>query len=226
MNNTSVPNINSEIRSKGYAFLTEFFPSLPTFEIAQKIGSPVRDDSIGGVHKLIPKRRDDSKPNLYSGNFGFNNFPYHTDMAHWFKPPPYLLLRCIKGSKDVFTKLLHSEKIFEQLPINTIERALFKPRRIVKGQLALLRFKQSTNKSYLVRWDQLFITPSNNAAKDVSNFFEKITDDQSVKLLLNNPGDTLIIDNYKIFHGRTDVSENSSDRILERIYLNNLSYDN
>lgn len=226
MKKLNIPNITSDLIEKGYAFLPELLPYNSTYEIAEKVGILVKDKSISGVHKLVPKRKEESNPNLYSGNFGLGDFPYHTDMAHWFKPPHYLMLRCIKGSDIVFTKILHSKKVFEQLTSNTINRALFKPRRKIKGRLSLLRFKELLNKSYLVRWDQLFLTPSNNEAKTVSECLLKMKSSQSEKVLLNIPGDTLIIDNYKTFHGRTNVPQSSPDRIIERIYLEKLYYDN
>ncbi|MEQ9266301.1 MAG: hypothetical protein RLN81_13815 [Balneolaceae bacterium] len=224
MQDTKSLNISVELNSKGYAFLPAFLPDHSTIEVSQLIGTPIQNDKISGVHILTPKRKKDSKPNLYSGNFGHNDFPFHTDMAHWYKPPKYLLLRCINGSEDVFTKVLHSSKILNQIPQNKANMALFKPRKAVNGRLTLLKFKQPNEGSFLLRWDQLFLMPSNDAAEEISNMFEEMSNIDSVNFLLNKPGDTLIIDNFKTFHARSGISKKSTNRIVERTYLNNLNY--
>ena len=61
---------------------------------------------IPTVQTLKPRTERQAPKSHYSGIFGLDEFPLHTDLAHWAMPPRYFMLRCIHGSPDVTTKLL------------------------------------------------------------------------------------------------------------------------
>lgn len=44
-----------------------------------------------------------------------------------------------------------------------------------------------------------------------------------VTLSLLNPGDTLIVDNWRFLHGRSSVQADDAGRCIERVYLSELS---
>jgi alpha-ketoglutarate-dependent taurine dioxygenase len=41
----------------------------------------------------------------------------------------------------------------------------------------------------------------------------------ALNVLLLQPGDTLLIDNWRMLHGRSEVSTQSTSRIIDRVYL-------
>jgi L-asparagine oxygenase len=78
------------------------------------------------VHQLTPKRVEDAPANTYSGNYGLGPFPVHTDLAHWYVPPRYFLLRCVVGSDDVPTVLVDGARLIAKLGVSTLSRALMR----------------------------------------------------------------------------------------------------
>jgi hypothetical protein len=78
----------------------------PTEQIAKKVGTIANIFGISTVQSLIPRSRQHASPSSYSGIYGKNSFPLHTDMAHWSVPPHYLMLRCIEPDKSVKTTIL------------------------------------------------------------------------------------------------------------------------
>src|SRR5437870_11066822 len=111
---------------------------MQTAEFADCIG---RRESIAGippVQALMPRRIEASTPNLYSGQFGCGAFPFHTDLAHWFLPPRFILLRCRRGDARVFTSVLPWDRAIRGLPTSVMSRARFRPRRALNGRVHLL----------------------------------------------------------------------------------------
>ncbi|MCK1658534.1 TauD/TfdA family dioxygenase [Bradyrhizobium sp. 151] len=51
---------------------------------------------------------------------------------------------------------------------------------------------------------------------------QAIAEQEQCTCSLTSPGDTLVIDNWRMLHGRSAVAELCSDRIIERTYLRSL----
>jgi L-asparagine oxygenase len=75
-----------------------------------------------------------------------------------------------------------------------------------------------------MRWDSAFLIPVNESAVQISDAIASLDsgNNHGVDLTLENYGDTLIIDNWRMFHGRSSVPSGSATRALERIYLSSL----
>lgn len=82
----------------------------------------------------------------------------------------------------------------------------------------------SENDMVGVRWDSLFLVPMNEAAKRVNRFMASYSWDNKCLnyVYLSQPGDTLIIDNWRMLHGRSAVQQSEKDRLLERAYLSDI----
>src|SRR6266852_2493437 len=100
------------VERHGFALQQQLAPHLSTVEIAGRFGIILKIDKllpssgIPTVQTLRPRETAEVKQNRYSGHYGLDLFPLHTDLAHWALPPHYLLLRCLVGADDVFTNLL------------------------------------------------------------------------------------------------------------------------
>ena len=178
------------------------------------------------MQELLPTTPDLTTPNTYSGNFGLCDFPLHTDLAHWAKPPRYLMLRCAIGDADTETQFIDGLLLVASLGSNNLLRCLAKPRRPIKGALQLLPVWQRATggQQKLLRWDSLYLQPTNKYAQTV---FKEITDWLSVTKpkthVLLNKGDTLLLDNWRVLHGRTAVPSSTSSRKIHRLYLSSLT---
>ncbi|MDX1958673.1 MAG: hypothetical protein SFU98_08880 [Leptospiraceae bacterium] len=211
---------------KDYIFLESYRPHETTLSIAQEIGNIILFSNIPTIQSIKPYSIEESKENVYSKYFGFGEFPLHSDLAHWYIPPKYLLLRCIVPAPEVFTTLIEWNNLFHNINDDTIHNALFKPRRKVLERKFFLRLIQNQGFELVKRWDSLFLEPENQSAR---NIVEKIKNLENPnldikKFSFNNKGDTLIINNWKMLHGRTKIDTNSKNRLIERVYFSGINY--
>lgn len=227
----SVDKVVDKINAQGYAFLPRYRPTATSLEVAESIGT-VFDlgecenfSTIGTEQVLKPTPRRDARDFTYSKEFGLSAFPLHSDLAHWPIPPRYILLRCLKGFQDVATLLLDSARIIGNLGIKHLDRAILVQRRrsdlIALCPLSVI-FK--INNEHGIRWDQLFLFSINQEAKKVANAIDDAQNrfKNTEQIFLSDVGDTLIIDNWRMLHGRERVPRESKSREISRIYLSEL----
>jgi len=214
-----IKKIHKELTSTGYCKFNVSSEKISTLEISELLGNTAELYGVPTVQKLCPKNLNNAKPNTYSGNYGLNAFPLHTDMAHWSSPPHYLLLRCAGPATNVKTLLLDLEHIINTESKITLNRALFRPRRSLDNKTCLLRLTENN----ILRWDELFLSPVNQTAKDLSNrILEKIKLSTPITIGLTKKTECIIIDNWRALHGRTPVVEKFESRIIDRVYLSSL----
>jgi hypothetical protein len=127
--------IADHLHRTGYVLLPGWRQEQTTINIGRNIGTVVDisallpNSGIPTVQTLKPRGVRDAPSNLYSGTFGLAEFPLHTDLAHWARPPRYFLLRCVRGAEAVVTRLLPISALAPSLGTATLRRALARPRR-------------------------------------------------------------------------------------------------
>ena len=225
-----IEGTKQHIEENGYAFLNSLNPDSSTMDVAMMLGTPLEVSkqighrNIPDIQSLKPRQKNDNLKNQYSGHFGLGEFPLHTDLAHWLHPPRYLLLRCIVGSMSITTNYIHIDKLKKIIGHNLLKKSVVK----------LRKSREFTNNCLLptsffsggvegVRWDSLFLSPMNNSANKIANYlcqegFQSNLD----HVILKNTGDTIIIDNWKMLHGRGAVNIQELGRTIERAYLTDL----
>jgi hypothetical protein len=218
--------ILADLRRDGFGVRRDCAIHLSTIEAAQTLGTPINvqtilpGSGITTVQSLRPKNVSEVGRNQYSGHYGFGVFPLHTDLAHWAVPPRYLFLRCVVGSDDVFTHILSSAPIVDLLGSATLRKALFTARRRRMGSSGLVRAMSYHGEDQIFRWDPIFLAPLNESARVfASTILDPHWANIVVKVLLQRPGDTMIIDNWHMLHGRGSVLPTSRGRRIERVYL-------
>lgn len=215
--------VRQQIGDYGFAYLPAFNRSLTTIQIAMELGEPIEISGIPVVQRIIPREKDKAPKNIYSGTYGLREFPLHSDLAHWHIPPHYMILRCIVPSSSVFICLMDFPRYLEEVPESIIQRALFLPRRNILGKKHLLRIRQEIGDCSFLRWDELFLSPANQEGDEMHNFMTSpISKRSTIELQLSHPADTLIIDNWRMLHGRSSVPPTGLERLLERTYLQEL----
>lgn len=221
-----VVNLATELKNKiaeqGYILVPEHRPGADIVEVANEFGTPLTPWEGGLVQTLTP--REDAAPNTYSGNFGLKRFPFHTDLAHWRRPPRHLLLRCLIGYQDVPTSLVDGRWLIEAVSRDLLARAIFKPRRPRDGALALLRlFEPAADDADLLRWDEVFLRPASRVGDIVdAHVRDWLAQSTPLSIALFRPGDTLIIDNWRMLHARSSIPQGREDRLIQRVYLGGL----
>jgi len=214
--------INDELRRQGYVFLRRHQLGLDTVAVAQAFGPPLTPWEGGLVQTLIP--RAEGTPNTYSGIYGLNEFPFHTDLAHWYTPPRYLLLRCIKGYAEVPTLLIDGQALIDAVTPDILGRAIFKPRRPRNGTLALMRLREPTGDGHRIRWDEVFLTPASKVG-EIANVRvrEWLRTRKPLLISLTDACDTLLIDNWRMLHARSPIPSGREGRVIERVYFGELN---
>lgn len=210
------------VDADGYALLPGIAAGRSTDRVAAGLGEIML--SWGGelVQELTPKAT--STPNTYSGIFGLDRFPFHTDLAHWPIPPRYLLLRCIHGYADVPTMILDGRAIASEIGAELMGRALVRPRRPRCGEVRMLRLWQSDGADEIIRWDTEYLKPASHVGELVFSSFQSIVEAATaMPAVLVNDGDVMVIDNWRMLHARPAIAPNRRDRRLQRVYLRRLA---
>jgi alpha-ketoglutarate-dependent taurine dioxygenase len=222
--------MHAELREKGFTVLRELTPHLPTTHVAAAlgkvidVGSLLPSSGVPTVQSLRPRAREDVGQNQYSGHYGLEDFPLHSDLAHWAIPPRYFLLRCIAGAGDVFTRILPWTAVLPSFGKSALQRAVFAGRKKRFGSSGLVRAMCQCESSELFRWDPVFLRPLNRPAQELAAVMGDPNWSQAaMEIPLCRPGDTIVIDNWRMLHGRSPVPEHSISRFLERVYLSEVA---
>ena len=196
-------------------------PELSGVAAFSGLGEIVRLPGVAEVQVLTPRHADHAPPNTYIGNFGIQTFPLHTDLAHWFLPPRYFALRCVIGARHVSTSLVDVKGLISAVGRLNLLRALVRPRRPLNRNRPLLRLLSRREDGIdLFRWDSLFIVPATNKSQGIcETVADALTSIEPIEVLLQNPGDTLILDNWRMLHGRSQITAGDELRRVERAYL-------
>jgi hypothetical protein len=205
----------------GWIFLARFLPELTSNEAFGHLGTIDMLEGLDRIQTLKPSTNEETA-NTYSGNFGNRSFPLHTDLAHWAIPPRFVALRCILGAPGVATKLLDGRSLMQLVGIESLRRSLVQPRRPISNRRRLLSLLERANdrSDYILRWDNLFLTPASRHAEQISSMvLDYFSQAQTIDIYLEQPGDTLIIDNWRILHGRSPIPKHGTERRIDRTYL-------
>jgi L-asparagine oxygenase len=210
--------IRDEVGSNGYKFLSSYRASDSIVQIAELFGKPLVPWENGLVQRLVP--RAEAEPNTYSGIYGLNRFPFHSDLAHWRTPPRYLLLRCVTGYADVPTLMIDGQDLIDAVTLDILARAIFKPRRPRNGSVSLLRLCDPVEDIVRIRWDEVFLKPASKIGEVADlRVREWLSTCTPTTLSLAETHDTLLIDNWRMLHARSPIRLGQENRTIERVYL-------
>ncbi len=187
--------------------------------IAMRLG--VRVPSSRGrsdVVELRPTESANARVHSLSRKYSIREFPCHTDTAHWPIPCRYILLACADpgiGSRE--TVLLDPL----ELSLTTKHHELLNstPFRIRNGRNSFFSTVLQKGRPF-VRYDPGCMQPlSPNGSLALSYLSRKMWPNL-VQRIAWERGDILIIDNWRILHGRGSASCDDTARTLLRLYVN------
>lgn len=216
-------NLAANVAEHGYAFKERWQPDVSAEAIAAAVGQTLSLSGVAAIHNLQVKAK--TKPNKYSGIYGLGVFPLHTDLAHVRTPPRYLMLRCVRGYGTVSTDLVDGFALVGRIGRSVLSNALVKPRRPLNGSTPLYSLYRPPTpvRHAILRWDEVFIVPASPAGvRGFAAIAKELGPIPRISISLQFPGDTLWIDNWRMLHGRSAVSADQSDRIIQRAYFGEL----
>ncbi len=78
----------------------------------------------------------------------------------------------------------------------------------------------------IFRWDQIFLEPLNKHARSLKHMMlDPLCEERALRVRLGKPGDTILIDNWRMLHGRSAVPFQGRERHVERVYLSEIRYE-
>jgi L-asparagine oxygenase len=94
----------------------------------------------------------------------------------------------------------------------------------MNGKLPLLRIYQPKDAASVLRWDEVFFRPASRIGiAGMTLFREALGACVPTRIALALPGDTLVVDNWRMLHARSVIPIGCEARTLERAYLEQLS---
>jgi len=183
-------------------------------KLAQTLGRPISSRRNSPIIDIItPKRKEDAHPQSISKKIGLGRLPYHTDGAYFKIPPRYILLRCKEvGENQVPTQIVDvmrfatKDELFElgfrTWKVSSRDGTFYSP---------------ILNKNIL-RYDLNIMQPYSKLDDNTSIINNIIKRTSPIKITWE-AGKTILLDNWACLHARPEVSENSINRILQRIMI-------
>lgn len=205
------------LQHQGWA--VEHTPSVDALVcFARRFGKPVpsrRNSAI--IDILTPRDKDSAHPRSMSAIYGKGPFPFHTDGAYFRLPPRYVFLRGTKKDTDCPT-LISSMSALWASPELT-RRVKHSVWVVSDGRQAFYSspIHEQQNKK-LLRFDNCCMKPASAAFADVSDLLEQAATNSGVEEVYWEEGLTLVLDNWRVFHARPDVTH-TSNRKLERVFV-------
>lgn len=216
--------IRDKIDKYGFAVVEELYPEKILSEIVQDLGSLWDGIENFAVQLITPVDKAASKPNTYNGTYGYGMFPLHTALSQNRYPPRFIALRCKVGVPKVATLLLDGNVVLDRCGKSMLSGALVHPIDSYFGRVPLLNVFQKRYELELLRWDPLYLKPANKYGEKVcKTVSDVIANENPVSIYLSNVGDTLIVDNWRMLHGRSSIPKGGNVRETERIYLESIN---
>ncbi|WP_447953903.1 hypothetical protein [Sphingopyxis chilensis] len=120
----------------------------------------------------------------------------------------------------MLTTLIDGYEIVASVGSSVLSRTLVQPRRPADGKRPLLAVWDQHTGRGRVRWDEEYLrAASSGGVEGMTRMRAKIQQAAAMPVALHRPGDTLLIDNWRMLHGRSHVPAACHDRLIERVYL-------
>ena len=186
-------------------------------ELAKRLGVVMQlPAERSSVQLLIPRQAAEAGHNSLSAMHGLGRFPFHTDLAHWPKPPRYIILSCLTDETATPTRLLSA--VATERALRIALGGLWKVTAVKHPFLCSCYDDQYRR----LRWDSACMVPANQCARRIHDkLAESLEQHERVaftRVDWPQPDRALLIDNWRVLHARAPV-ERVGTRVIERIYL-------
>jgi hypothetical protein len=164
-----------------------------------------------GIEVIRPTTQIDAAPHSLSRLYGEGIFPFHTDGAHWLTPPRLMVLLCVKDDQHRPTLLLPSSIL------KTIETHLKDAVFLVKtGRRSFYASPVLPMGFPNIRLDCDCMIPMNAQAREVVSRISAV-DLHSAQWVEWKPGRILVVDNWRILHGRAGSVADGDRQLLRAL---------
>lgn len=191
--------------------------SVQLLEIGQRLGRPVAlRNSLDIVQELVPSR-ESRFSNSLSAKYKDGEFPMHTDTAHWLTPCRYIVMGCSKeGERQRDTLLLDTAAISMTEEVRLL--LMSEPFRIVNGRRSFYGTVLAPGRQF-IRYDPGCMSPTSDRGKAVMSFLANMRLSGPRESIRWHEGKILIVDNWRVLHGRCSAVGGGSERTISRVLV-------
>jgi hypothetical protein len=185
-------------------------------QLGDRLGSRV-PGRAGSLQEFIePRAAEDAHPRSLSAAYGLGALPFHTELSHRIKPCRFLLLGCIDpGSSAATTMLLDWRTLLlSQDELDLLESA---PVLVRSGRRSFYSTILAPGGAFLRYDPDCLEGPDERGRTALKLVADRISDAPSEAHHWRR-GDIVIIDNWRVLHGRSP-SDQGSGRRLARILI-------
>ena len=202
--------LSQRIENDGWVVIDEYSGEL--LNLIENICSKLElDISFHNYKKLIPKDKNEVEHFSLSSAYGLDDFPLHTDGAEYKTPPRFLVLRALSNS-PTGTCIADANSICDS-NIRSSKWSVKTKDGIVKTKLYEQHPKYNIE---YIRFNRLSMKCDEGEKLDVYTTIDNLT----ISSILWTKNKTIIIDNWRVLHGRhTLIEEDYEKRILERLQV-------
>jgi Taurine catabolism dioxygenase TauD, TfdA family len=185
--------------------------------IAKHLGCPLSSRANDPpIVELRPTKASHARSHSLSRRYSTGAFPCHTDTAHWSVPCRYILLACVdpgNGNRETVLLDSHAVPLVDQ-QLTLLNSAPF---RIRNGKNSFFSTVFQKGRPF-IRYDPGCMEPVSNSGEVAMS----LLDSQAWPCILHRiewwTGRALIIDNWRVLHGRGLASCDDPCRVLLRLY--------
>ncbi len=206
-----VVSITHQLEKDGWAVVNQYSGDL--IHLVEDICVQLElNISFHNFKKLVPRNNNDVGHFSLSSAYGLNEFPLHTDGAEYNIPPRFLVLRALSNS-PTRTSFADSNSIKDDL-------IQFNTRWSVKTKDGIIRTNlYERHPKYnidFIRFNRLSMKCDEGNRIEVYKTIDKLL----INYIKWAKYKTVIIDNWRILHGREAVVENNyGNRVIERLQV-------
>lgn len=187
------------------------------FKIANALGIPYAGRKGAYLERLSPTSADQSYPQSLSRKYGLEALPLHNDTAHFPTPCRYVVLGCEEpGEVPSPTVLLDSKSL--QLTKFELSRIYSTPFFIMNGRRSFYSSIRSKSRKF-VRFDPGCMHPVSEEGREAMNIFGKDRNKKSLVYICWTKNSILVIDNWRVLHGRENSQPADQHRSLLRVTI-------
>jgi alpha-ketoglutarate-dependent taurine dioxygenase len=170
-----------------------------------------------GIERVSPKRSEQARAGTLSALHGLAAFPLHTERAHWERPPRYVAFRSVGASSDRPTTLFDSYRLDPALVQRLRETVWTAGWNGVRFETRVLTPADALR--WRIRYDLCCMAVTRPQDLELRDRVETELRHAEMHAHQWTPGVALLVDNWRVLHGRGTSPLPDYDRVLERIVI-------
>jgi L-asparagine oxygenase len=169
------------------------------------------------IRDIRPQHTSEAPRNTLSSRYGLDSFPFHTDGAHWIRPPRYLVLYCLDpGRAHRQTMILSPLELLSKEEKLALRRELWRVTGIARS--FWVRVLDGVCGDEFLRFDEACMRPERPLCVSATIMQRRIGV-AAPRAIHWEQSKFLVIDNWRTLHARGTAMQTDHDRHHLRILL-------